>query len=1047
MRHIQKQISLEPMTSRLPSVWPSYLNDELYYFDEASLIEREWAHPSNYGMIPMNIVINKTPSKDKRSSEYSLIHGCHCYGTSNEDYDKLCSFVLSFENLSKWYHFFTEYYNLLKRYGHCSRVYTSAEDYYNYESMTKYSNQMVYGGDKETYINLDEKFGNMGGVVEVTIFDKVSSEYRDVTPQVAHDEASGDTTAIVDVHDVGFFKWICDNVVPSFIIPNEYSDYWKRDVLYYPDVVNWLAWFKARNTKYDKNGIYVEGENGEVDHWNCKNEGVEDCCDCEEYFNRGGKKMFNLLKDWFENAQAKISTNNEVISNGESCFIPTVIQPTLLTLTIDDLGEKSIFSKEYELGIDYRTLKSDVINDSVQINYGDGNTNSGTTANVNGESLILKEGIGFDFDENFMEKFFNKCGNCEYEGVFGSVCPKCGHKNNGDEYGTNNSTWGSYTKHYIDTHKDDFVVSSITYYAFDENNVKYTTSESNPNTAMRDLSQQMEKIYHITKSNNGWVLIDGALHEVVEKEYGIYDTSNQYLGGRTFIVEREDFTNTPYTYVNGKKIYAEFYAPRCLFYFPFFKTKESQTTCSGTTFNINNYKTYERNAATETELSVDYMDKSWIIKNEDTTVEFNDEMVCPRISAYTQDEGGNYLYYTYESKIIDDNLNDVANARLYGDYIAVNNNTKFQMYSVDELTGRTVSKLYDLKLLNTLCDDIGNEIDGIYDVLKKDNHQPREGEELELLYQVGNVANVNRFSNTTVEIEDTDINENFFVGDIITNMTFYYNEKNDGKIDELLVDVTLVTSRDTPIVTATYIDPTTKERIVKTFENPSEYSSLFAIKKARECMKKYEQENIVATFDEDVYCDITYYVGATLRRKKNQRFNLSKETSRKNYGVEYKETVRFVKENREYYLKAQKKKRDVLPIMQNNVDKHSVSYPVVVYNLTQDLEQVTQSQYDEQYSVPMASFKININIYQTNSQGTYEKKFKNDMAKRNNMEVYPTFREEYLIGSSSLENIDADIYIDRGINASYERHLKLGEVCSLESLTQMGNGYFTIMTS
>ena len=248
MRTIQKQISLEPMTSRLPSVWPAYKGDELYYFDEESLKsdKRQWQYTSNWGMVPVNIVVSPKPYSSHTYSDYAVIGGCHCYG--NSQYDDLCEFVLSFENLSKWYHFFNEYYNLLKQYSHCDRVYTSAEDYYNYESGTKYANQMIYGTDKQTYLDLDNEFAERGGIVKVLVFNKDTSEYLEKTPEEAHDEEKTppdtDRMAMVDVYDVGFFKWICDNVVPSFIIPMRYKDYWKRDRLFYPDVIKWMAWFE-----------------------------------------------------------------------------------------------------------------------------------------------------------------------------------------------------------------------------------------------------------------------------------------------------------------------------------------------------------------------------------------------------------------------------------------------------------------------------------------------------------------------------------------------------------------------------------------------------------------------------------------------------------------------------------------------------------------------------------------------------------------------------------------------------------------------------------
>ena len=63
----------------------------------------------------------------------------------------------------------------------------------------------------------------------------------------------------------------------------------------------------------------------------------------------------------------------------------------------------------------------------------------------------------------------------------------------------------------------------------------------------------------------------------------------------------------------------------------------------------------------------------------------------------------------------------------------------------------------------------------------------------------------------------------------------------------------------------------------------------------------------------------------------------------------------------------------------------------------------------------------------------------------NGIQAYPIFKEEYLMGVSSLENVDANIYIERGINAAFEKHLKLGEVKSLDDLLQYGNGYYKIM--
>lgn len=57
----------------------------------------------------------------------------------------------------------------------------------------------------------------------------------------------------------------------------------------------------------------------------------------------------------------------------------------------------------------------------------------------------------------------------------------------------------------------------------------------------------------------------------------------------------------------------------------------------------------------------------------------------------------------------------------------------------------------------------------------------------------------------------------------------------------------------------------------------------------------------------------------------------------------------------------------------------------------------------------------------------------------------PVIREEYKLGSSSLENIEKDIYIDRGATRSLDYHLKLFEVGSLEGLENYGNSWFRII--
>ena len=87
MRKIYKTISLEPMTSRLPSVVPAYIPGTTtpITFDDDQLKARGYAYPSNYGLIPCNVEI----------------HGsvCNAKGITNGNGASGCV-IISFERLS-----------------------------------------------------------------------------------------------------------------------------------------------------------------------------------------------------------------------------------------------------------------------------------------------------------------------------------------------------------------------------------------------------------------------------------------------------------------------------------------------------------------------------------------------------------------------------------------------------------------------------------------------------------------------------------------------------------------------------------------------------------------------------------------------------------------------------------------------------------------------------------------------------------------------------------------------------------------------------------
>ena len=954
------------MTSRVPSIWPSYKNNTLYFFDDASLNARDYIYPSNYGMIPLNISFSSNTEND--TVEYGL--DCSSAATT-----------ISFERLSNWYYFFNEYYRLLNDYGHCNRTYSSAQEYYRYESNTKYVNQMIYGSDEQTYIDIDEKFNAIGGIVDM------------------------DNILTKGATDIGFYKWICDNIIPSYYISKDYSEYWKRNKLFYPDVIKWIAWFSSRLEYEDAYYSAITNDEGEIidnERWDCRNSAITDCCDCEEYFNRGGKREFDRMLDWYNHLQDSILPLYEFIRANEKCFIPAMIDSIDLHNSLDDLGQYSIFSKDYELGIDYRTAK-----------YGDSaNTHGGTVIEISGDTMILKEEYdGFCFSPYYMDK----------------IC---------DE-----NAWENYTDKYMSENPSEFSADNYQYYAFDDNNIMYTGDTTSA------VTNAMSSAYTYDIINTDAILIGSTLYDIQNSEYGEYDITNQYMSGKTFFVKRENETSTPYTLVNGKKVYAEWYpysnpsfSGNPCYYFTFFKTntntKGIECGQQDKSFNIANYKPFGRKRSTNEEDLINYityMGRVFEVSGE--TLEITEEKYL-RIHGYAYDKDGNIMYCIKDDEgihAIDSIfLDEIPKSKVVNDKIIIGLDYEPHIYNAKELLGRTLSKLTDLASIDVLVDDIGNEIDGRYIIDgvpsgRTYNHQPPEGTELDLLYEVGNTSNIKRFKQTIEDlntVENPSAATNYFVGNIITDMVFYFKDVS-GNIAKGKVNGN---------------DVTTEKKW-----NGSSLKTIHDSQSARTDLE--ESGDTVILFDgDDIYCDITYYVGATLSRKEGEPFKLAYSadvvSNNYSYGIEYKETVKFVKENREYYLKKPTKKQ--IPTTFNSVSAHSISYPIYVYNLSQGLEEIEADEYNTSFYSPLASFKTEINLVSADTLSSNFNEYV-DMDARNNLQAAPTFKQEYMIGISSLENIDSDIYIERGINTAFEKHLKLGEITSMEALEQYGLTFFKII--
>ena len=823
MRILQKQVSLEPMISRLPGLYPAYKDGELYFFDDAHLKARGYEFPTNWGMTPVLLRLNHAPSTSYGCDDYSV----SCTGT----------FTMSWERMSKWYGFFTEYYSLLNDYGHCGIKYKSAIDYYNNESMTKYSSQMKYGVEKETYENMDKIFKNMGG--KVKSFGSCNGK----------------------AEDNGFYCWLRKNIVKT------------------PDTVT-----------------------GNVETVN------------------------STIKAQFD--ECSVTWNND-------CFVPTIDDKINLQVSIDDIGEFSIFCTEYELG------------ESV--------TTNGDVMYIDGKTYTLTGGTGYKYDEVYKEMVLKM------------------------------SDWADYTNSYISSNSEYFD-TNYDYYGFRQDGTKVTGSSE------QDVEDKLTSYYPIVEKAG--VLINGDIIPINKEEYFVYPAET----GKTYYVFREKDTQTPYTYFNGKKVYATFDTRRMCY-----------------TFSFSQYQTFARTRTTASTLQeyISYNGCNYTF-NESNHIEI-DGIEYYKIDGYFNTESETlyyigstvYRWYAMEMQTVSGYERGKINES--GEWVSDSSGNLFKkkdenpvVHKTGEITGYTTSKLKGLRSTNTLVDDAGYELPGRYDVGSNTNHQPSEGTELELIYEVGNTANIMPYKKTQtldqlIDANNTNKDKNWFIGDIIKKMSFYYKGIDEKKY----------TSEGTE---------GTKDW---------EISSL-------ETIKSISKPTSVILESENVFCDIVYLIGATLKRTENGDFKTDGTS-----GVTYYETVEFEKTNVEYHLKAENNKST--PMEKNGAGAHSLSYPVVCYVLKQNTVEIDG---ETRYIDNTAKFSSDSFKCQNGTVRTYSN---DDVASETC--VFPILRREYMFGSAVMQNVDANIYIDRGINAALDRHLKLGEVTSMEALENYSNGYFKMMTN
>ena len=627
-----------------------------------------------------------------------------------------------------------------------------------------------------------------------------------------------------------------------------------------------------------------------------------------------------------------------IISSLSEDLTPSIVASLGMFSNIENVGSFSYLTSDYNTNEDYRTATS---------SYNQVNTHSGTVVTYEGKPMILSSGSGSKFDTKFMEKDFDKNG------------------------------WKDYTSKYFEDNSATEKTNPNEYwYAYKDDGTFVT------GTSSTEVQALLNDKYPLTQVQE--VFYNGELYSMFKSEYGIY-SGNSYLDGNYYIVERDEITNTPYASINGSVFYATL--DEGVYKFDFFQ-KEFPLTASIT--DMENFVTIEGK-----------------VMNVGNNAEFELDGYSGYVITHVGQIGADIYYYNSNSKSLTQNISSMlvsvnsATCYVQGDcLISVYKGDAIPKRG-DIIIGTCPSKLTSLESSDLLIDDVGNMIHGVYNVSNFKTQQPPSGLVLELSYQVGNTANVKQFSKTVTDDSQIEsLQTNYFIGDIIDSMVFYFDCEDKSERDKTMVSAST--------------------------------SALSAIKES--IGKKSDSINYLYN---DISCDITYYKGATLKRDKGSD-KLYRDSSRYE-GVKCTETVRFPLKAVTYFL--EKSNDNVTPINETNHANSSVGYTIYVYELEQEVSMIQSDTYETSYPTPLSNFEMKTCVW---NGSTWTTDGYDDFERGNGINAFPVFMEEYSLHTAAPQSVSGDIYINRGVNAAIDKHLRLGEVTSLESLTQYGNGFYLI---
>lgn len=868
--------------------------------------------------------------------------GIYSGGTDNKKEIK----ILKYWTLIKWYSFFKEYYRLINNPDNI-RSYISATEYAKNENII----------DIEPYVEMDRIFSARGGE--------------------------------------NMYKWICDNCIIQFNIPSAYTYEWKTTFLYYPQAVKWAKWFKERDDKYyndDENGYAaIEASNNELpedekylfvstDEF-CRT--TDDCCDCNEFFRLGGHDFYVELKDWIDSIGEK---DFSFATNSASLVIPINLQAN-----IDDLGEMTILSNEWQSEVDYHNTLTEY--NDLEENKIDGGTVVYLPYKINDENgkreyiedtILIKNGDdkkGYYYDDVHFDARYKE------------------------------DDWVRYTDYYVTNNQKEFASREITSYTFSpiNNRIIYNPTDEKITSYIEPSIGKIvyinEKIYKVVE--NG---------KYVEMCYNGSSIANvNYKNGTKLPVVKDDVLE--YVIFNGKKYYVEIndLGNEVVYFLKGYACEDDG--CDVTTNK--NYIMYN-NTLYEAQgeyVSIDdgIQKKTYrILKGFFTYagkmffLTTDNKIVSLYISKYSDD--GSELIFDFE-EVSNQQYDSIGLKKM----VVVDDKIKlYHKYDINtcvKVTGITESKLELLRRREITSDELGNELPGHFNDLFDPNsvesdfeseiydkpvyNAPYDECTLDILYRAGEASCLKK--NDFISEKE---NEPYFTGNIIESIEFYYPDENGNKINDNTMCGGFFANND---------------------------DALEVIDNCINCRKNYNGETPLSN---NMRCDIVYYIGAIIK-KNDTGYTIDKKY---HCGIKYTDTLFVNKNVGRYYTDSDSfftfNYYELLP---DRTNKYSETYNISFDTMFSKFEVEPMLFYYNENAQSMSDVVANLD------------KFENRWDDCFNFMVGPVYRSEFNLAASTPQNVEANIYIDRGIMSAFEKHLKLQEFRTMEALENYGNNWFKII--